>query len=128
MRTMPLRARLHNRTTGEMLSETAFLMTSLRDRFFGMLSPGLPPSAVVGLTPCDWIHTFGLRRPLDIAYCDADGQVLDIAFGMPPHQLGRRVRGTHTVWEAPDGSFAGHVSLGDVLQREIVSQTAESVA
>lgn len=123
---MPPPSRLRNVTMGETLTETAFLLTSFCGRFLGMLSPGLPLLAVVGLAPCDWIHTVGLRRPLDVAYCDVSGHVLKLTLGVRPNRFERRVRGAYTIWEAPAGSFAGRVSPGDVLLMDVLHQSPGS--
>lgn len=63
-----------------------------------------------------WVHTFGMRFPIDVAHLDADGVV--IAMGtLRPHRLGRPVLKARSVVEARAGSFERwRLSLGDRLE------------
>ena len=41
------------------------------------------------IDPCRWVHTIGMRFPLDIAYLDEDGNVAeDGAHGAAPQSAG----------------------------------------
>ena len=44
------------------------------------------------LVPCNDIHTFGMHRPLDVAFVAADGTVLEAHRGVVPN---RRLRNRH---------------------------------
>lgn len=57
------------------------------------------------ISKCRWIHTFGMRLDLDIAYLDADGVVIKIA-RMKRMRLGVPVRLAQQVIEAESGAFA----------------------
>lgn len=50
------------------------------------------------------VHTFGVRFPLDVAFCDADGVVLRIIV-MQRNRVSWPVRAATTVVEAPAGTF-----------------------
>lgn len=54
---------------------------------------GLKPmpgyGGVLVLAPCRDIHTFGMARPIDVAFVSARGEVLEAHYGVPP---GRRLR------------------------------------
>ena len=50
------------------------------------------------------VHSFGMRFPLDVAWCDRDLTVLRVA-RLPRHRLTRPVLGAHAVLEAEAGSF-----------------------
>ena len=59
---------------------------------------------VLILRPCRQVHTFGMRFPIDVAFCNSDGLVLHVA-SMRPWRMSRIVRRAAFVVEAPDGAF-----------------------
>ena len=62
---------------------------------------------------CRWIHTFGMRFPLDVAYLDEQGNVLKTV-RMHRNRLGAPVPRSRSVIEAEAGAFARwglHVGL-----------------
>lgn len=56
------------------------------------------------LRPARSVHTFGMRFPIDVAYCDRDLRVLDVAC-MGRHRMGRPRLRAHCVIEAEAGAF-----------------------
>ena len=54
---------------------------------------------------CRWVHTFGMRVPIDVAYLDADGNVIKTV-QMSKMRLGAPVWSARTVVEAQKGAFA----------------------
>lgn len=71
---------------------------------------------VLLLRPARSVHTFGMRFPIDVAYCDGDLRVLRVVT-MPRHRLGRPCMKARCVLEAEAGAFA-HWELrpGDRLE------------
>ena len=68
---------------------------------------------------CRWIHTIGMRFPLDVAYLDEDGEVIKTV-RMKRHRLGAPVWHARCVIEAEAGAFARwnlHVGLLVELRR-----------
>ena len=49
-----------------------------------------PPGYALLIPRCRSIHTFGMRFPLDIAFLDAEGRVLEIRRGVPPGRIATR--------------------------------------
>jgi uncharacterized protein len=71
---------------------------------------------VLILRPCRQVHTFGMRFPIDVAFCDRYGFVLHKTT-MPPRRLSRLVWRSFFAIEAPDGSFERwKLELGDVVE------------
>lgn len=65
---------------------------------------------------CRWVHTFGMRVPIDVAYVDADGVVVKIV-RMRRWRLGWPVRDAAWLIEAGVGAFERWgLSLGDVVE------------
>ena len=56
------------------------------------------------LRPARSVHTFGMRFPIDVAYCDRDMRVL-ATVSMKRHRLGRPRLRAHCVIEAEAGAF-----------------------
>ncbi|SRR5690554_2036591 len=54
--------------------------------------------------PVRSVHTFGMRFPIDVAFCDADGVVLRVV-GLRPNRVTRVCLGARTAIEAPQGAF-----------------------
>lgn len=70
----------------------------------GLLGRDSMEGALV-IAPCRWIHTVGMRFPLDVAYLDADGVVVK-TIQMRRHRVGIPVWHARTVVEAEAGAFA----------------------
>jgi uncharacterized membrane protein (UPF0127 family) len=56
------------------------------------------------LAKCRWIHTIGMRFPLDVAYLDANGVVVKTV-PMSQHRIGTPVWRARWVIEAELGAF-----------------------
>jgi uncharacterized membrane protein (UPF0127 family) len=114
--------RLVNRTTGRVLAARVRRSETLWALFVGGMGRAMPLYTALGLTPCNWVHTFFVPAPLDVVYCDRAGLVLLVVPGLRPGRFGPRVPGARTVWEAAAGLFAGRVYTGDLLEAETVSE------
>lgn len=70
---------------------------------------------VLLLDPASSVHTFGMRFPIDVAFCDRGLQVLAIVT-MQRNRLGRPRLRSRVVLEAEAGNFAHWgVRVGDRL-------------
>src|SRR5690349_23905860 len=68
------------------------------------------------LRPCRQVHTFGMRFPIDVAFCDRDGFVLHTCT-LPPKRVSRPVLRAAFVFEARAGSFdRWKLAAGDVVE------------
>lgn len=56
------------------------------------------------LKPCRQVHTFGMRFPIDVAFCDGAGVVL-VVWTLEPRRLCRPVIRARFAVEAEAGSF-----------------------
>lgn len=52
-------------------------------RIKGLLFSG-PEEGALLLAPCRDVHTVGMRRPIDVAFVDASGRVVESQRGVPP--------------------------------------------
>jgi len=60
---------------------------------------------VLVLEPCRQVHTFGMRFPVDVAFCDRSGVVLRVVT-MRPGRVSRPVWRARFVLEAAAGAWA----------------------
>lgn len=68
------------------------------------------------LPGCNWVHTIGMRFPLDVAYVDDEGVVVK-AVRMARFRLGLPVNGASWTIEAEAGAFERWgLSVGDVVE------------
>ncbi len=68
------------------------------------------------LVPARSVHTFGMRFPIDVAWCDSDLRVVRLA-QMRRRRLSRPVPRAHAVLEAEAGSFTRwSLKVGDPLE------------
>jgi uncharacterized membrane protein (UPF0127 family) len=87
----------------------------LRARTVGLIGRDGVEGALV-LRPARAVHTFGMRFPIDVAFCDADLVVLRIVT-MRPHRIGRPCLRARVVVEAEAGSFERWgLHVGDRLE------------
>ena len=94
---------------------SADLATDRATRTKGLVGRDHLEGALV-LQPCRWIHTIGMRFPLDVAYLDADGVVVK-TLRMKRRRLGIPVWHARVVVEAEAGAFARWgLRVGDVLE------------
>jgi len=83
---------------------SAEIAESRPDRRRGLLGRDDLDGALV-LRPCRWVHTIGMRFPVDVAYLDRDDIVVKTA-RMQRHRVGVPVPMARTVIEARGGAFA----------------------
>lgn len=82
---------------------SAELADDRRTRRRGLLGrSGL--DGALALRPCRWVHSVGMRFPLDVAFVDDDGIVVKVV-RMPRHRLGLPVPSASWVIEAEAGAF-----------------------
>jgi uncharacterized membrane protein (UPF0127 family) len=91
--------------------------TFLRRGLGLMFRRELPPGHGLAITPCNSIHMFFMRFPLDVAFLDREGCVVRAYHGIRPWRVSRIVRGAKTAIELPAGTLAAAgVDRGTVLR------------
>jgi len=81
----------------------------------GLLGRDTIDGAIV-LRPCRWVHTLGMRFPIDVAFLDADGVVVK-TMQMHRRRVGIPVWRARYVVEAEAGAFARWgLRVGDQLE------------
>lgn len=89
--------------------------TTRAERRRGLIGRHDVPEPLV-ISPCRWVHTMGVRTPLDVAYLDAAGTVLRTE-RLRPGRVAAPVAKARTVIEAGAGAFGRWpLQVGDVVE------------
>lgn len=106
-----------NTTKGTTIATQAVRAAGFLERGRGlMMAPPLPEGGGLVLDPCNSIHMFFMRYPLDVLFLDKDGNVVFLYFSIKPWRVGRIVRGAKVAVELPAGTIASsQTQLGDLL-------------
>lgn len=99
-----------------MLAETVMVASTPLERMRGLL--GRPPPArgqALLLEPASQVHTFGMKEPIDVLFCDSDGVVVHVVSAMRPRRVTRWVRGAKRALELPASSLPEEVRPGTKL-------------
>ena len=68
------------------------------------------------LAPCEWVHTFGMKFSIDVAFLSADCRVLFIHYNLKPNRLSRIVLRAEGALELPEGTLrASGTKVGDLV-------------
>ena len=93
---------------------------TVADTFFGRLRGLLgrkdySPGEGLLIKPCNWVHTFGMRFPIDVLFLDSKGAVVAVE-SLPPNRMGRPHRSAAAL-ELPQGTVERYgIKAGDELQ------------
>ncbi|MFA4842844.1 MAG: DUF192 domain-containing protein [Candidatus Omnitrophota bacterium] len=95
-----------NLTKNTLLADTAALASTPLKRFIGLLGRRafLPGEALV-LKPCNSIHTFFMRFPIDVLFLDKNGFVLKGIANLKPFRLTAIYFGAKLAIELPSGTI-----------------------
>jgi uncharacterized protein len=111
--------RVQNVTRGVLLGEAIDVADTSSKRRKGLLKhDSLPHGQGLWIVPCEAIHTFGMKFPIDVAFLSKKRTVLKIRKEMPRRRLALCIR-AHSVLELPAGILeqTGTVA-GDQLEFE----------
>jgi uncharacterized membrane protein (UPF0127 family) len=110
---------LVNARTGKVVAHTVEFARTRAERRRGLLGRNaLPAGTALLLSPCNAIHTIGMRFPIDVAFIDRDGRVRHIVRSLVPSRISVCFRAKATL-ECAAGQFDGHLlQVGDQLRLE----------
>jgi uncharacterized membrane protein (UPF0127 family) len=109
--------RLECRETGEVVASRVVRATGFLERLVGLLGrTALSEEDGLWLEPCDGVHTFFMRFPIDVAVLDSHGRVLRCIDALPPWRVTRLHSGGRVCVEFAAGTLARRrVRPGDHL-------------
>jgi hypothetical protein len=111
---------VRNTTRGVVLAEAAEHAARFRDRLVGLLGrDDLPPGAGLVLDPCNSVHMWFMRFPIDVVFASRDDRVVAVVPDLRPWAMTRPYFGAAVAIELPAGVIvASGTALGDQLARE----------
>lgn len=110
--------RVFHQKTGEVLVEHLSLADRPLSRLRGLLGRKefLPGEGLL-LVPCNWVHTLGMKFPIEVLFLDKSYQVVAIE-KLKPGRFGKPHKSRFAL-ELPEGTLTRvTVSLGDKLELE----------
>ena len=77
----------------------------------------LAPDEGIYIIPCQWIHMFGMRIAIDVAFLGKDGRVLAVHHRLKPNRLSRLVFRAEGVLELAAGRLEDTgTEVGDIIE------------
>lgn len=112
-----VRYRIFNLTRQLVIAERAEVADRGAKRRKGLLGrDGLRPGEGLWIVPCESVHTFGMRFPIDLIYVDRNKRVRKVRSDVPAWRLSGCLS-AHSVIELPAGAVrASKTEPDDVLE------------
>ncbi len=112
-----MKLRIRNLTRQTDLAVAAELADSRTKRRQGLLNrPPLAPGEGLWLVPCEAVHTFFMKFPIDLVYIDRERTVRKVRHAVQPWRVSACFS-AHSVIELPAGAArASGAAKGDRLQ------------
>lgn len=106
-----------NRTRDTVLATEAAVADTSRTRNIGLLRhKSLPDGQGMWIVPCEGVHTFFMKFPIDVIYLDRNKRVVKVRPNLVPWRISLCLR-AHSVLELPAGKAgATATERGDQLE------------
>ena len=113
------RLRVHNPSRETTLADRAQIADTSRTRKTGLLKHnGWNRGEGLWITPCEGVHTVGMKFPIDVLFLDKRRKVVKIRAAMPRWRMAACLW-AHSVLELPSGTAAAtNTAAGDQLEFE----------
>ncbi|MGB6945791.1 MAG: DUF192 domain-containing protein [Bryobacteraceae bacterium] len=113
------RLRVHNPSRNTTLADRAQIADTSKTRKTGLLKhEGLERGEGLWITPCEGVHTVGMKFPIDVLFLDKKRKVVKIRAAMPRWRMAACLW-AHSVLELPSGTAANtNTNAGDQLEFE----------
>ncbi len=110
---------IRNQTRQTVLADAAELADTSEKRRRGLLKhTSLAPGEGLWIAPCESVHTFFMKFPIDLVYLDKKLKVKKVRHAVPAWRLSACLS-AHSVLELPAGAAAlAKTQVGDVLETE----------
>ncbi len=108
---------IRNRTRDAVLGDSVFAADTSAARRTGLLKhEALPEGEGLWIVPCEAVHTFFMKFPIDILYLDRSKKVLKVRRSVGPWRLSGCLL-AHSVLELPAGTAErSATAAGDELE------------
>ena len=112
-----MRYRVTNLTRNTLLADRGEVADSFFKRFKGLMGVSdFPLGRALHIAPCNSIHMFFMKIPLDIVFLDRELTVVEVLHALPPWRVSRVYFAAHSALELPAGTArATGTAVGDRL-------------
>jgi len=110
---------VRNLTRGTVLAGSAEIANTSAKRRTGLLKhSGLEEGEGLWIVPCEAVHTFGMKFPIDVLFLSKKRKVLKVRSDMGRRRIAASLL-AHSVLELPAGTAASTGTVaGDLLELE----------
>jgi uncharacterized membrane protein (UPF0127 family) len=114
-----LKVLVRNHTRDTVLGDAVELADTSETRRVGLLKhTRLEPGSGLWIVPCESVHTFFMKFPIDLVYLDKQRKVRKVRHAVPAWRLSACLT-AHSILELPAGTAAKSGTLpGDELEME----------
>lgn len=96
-----------NKDSQERLVRSLNIANTFKKRFFGLMTmKELQSDEGLILAPCNGVHTFFMKFPIDVLYLDKDNRIIEIFTQVEPWRVLPASKNTCSVMELPGGTIA----------------------
>lgn len=105
-----------NLRTNETVLDDLRTADTFLSRFRGLMSiESLPNNTGLWITPCNSVHCFFMRIPIDVIFLDKENQVVHISKNMKPWSVSPIIRKAKSVVEVNADTLGNVLEIGDQL-------------
>ncbi len=114
----PLYQAINTSKDNQVLASRVIWAGTSEQRRKGLLGrSSLAPDEGMYIVPSGWVHTFGMKFPIDIAFLARDGRILTLHHGLKPNRLSKISIRAEGVLELASGRFkATGAEKGDIIK------------
>lgn len=106
--------KLINERTGEVILDDLQIADTFFARFRGLMGrPSIPENMGLMIAPCNSVHCFFMKFPIDVIFLDKEDRVVHISENMKPGSISPIVRKSYSVIEANATVFQKNIKIGD---------------
>jgi hypothetical protein len=105
-----------NIRTNETILDDLQTADTFLTRFRGLMgAKSLAKNSGLRIAPCNSVHCFFMRFPIDVIFLDKENQVIHIQKNMKPGSISPIIRKAKSVIEANASTLSNLLELGDKL-------------
>lgn len=109
--------KVKNKETDRVILKHVEIADTFYKRFKGLMGRKyLEEGSGMKINPCNSIHCFFMKIPIDVLFVSRDHVVIKIISDMKPWKISPLVRGANYVIEANGNELKGRIEVGDRLE------------
>ncbi len=103
--------------TRKIVARKVVMATSILSRMRGLMFRNeIEKDEGIILEPCNSIHTFFMKFPIDVVFINKKNKIIKIYKSLPPWRLTPIVWGSKKVLEVASNQFPSEIKIGDTME------------